>query len=131
MSHTNPSELIAVELERLRNSQVVFFTDNHDIVVGMKNLVNQIIQCYATTNPKHTLKLMLRMAAILTAYFGVEVTGLPRGEHRSMGHGILMLSNSISRAEEALVREGRMDAKSHLTTALATLHKLIGQYGES
>ena len=129
MSHTNPSELITVELDRLKNSSTVFFTDNYDIVVGMRSLSNQIVQCYATTNPKHTLKLIVRMAAILTVYFEADGTkGLPRGEHKSMGHGILTLVNNVNRAEEALMREGRLDAKSHLMTALATLHKLISQY---
>jgi len=82
------------------------------------------------------MKLLIRMAAILGVYFTknasrLPITGLPRGNHKSMGHGILVIANNVNRAEEALIREGRTDATSHLHTALVTIHKLIGQYAES
>jgi len=121
---------IQKEIELLKDKNIPVFHDNFDIVVCLRSIMNQIINCFATTNQQNTVKLLLRMMAHSQYYFNYYkmATIVKRRKTRSLGEAILFADQAIKRAEEAIVREGRGDAKSHIMTLQGILLGAIEQF---
>jgi len=120
-----------VDLEKRLLSQV--FSGPASILVALRGFMNQAINCYATTSPEHTIKLLVRMAAHIEAHFeAIDEKVLPalRSDIVSLPQGMLLLDKAIRHGEEAISRGGVGDAKGHVMNALGILITILVRSGE-
>ncbi len=120
------------EIRFLNDKDQTIPTDCYDAVVFLRAHVNQLINCYATTSVEHALNIVRRAGAHVQGFFALnkeDVAVRPRDPYVSFGHCVIQLDQAAKRAEEALGRDGRGDARSQLMNVLAIIVSCMYQFG--
>lgn len=123
------AELVENELAIMRAQKVELFTDQCDIVLCMQCHMNQLVNCYITTNQNHATKLLVKLVAHIKGHFDSikqPVQPSPRSGIKSFGHGLLLLGKAIDSANAAITRGASGDVQSHMMDVLAIAYGTVG-----